>query len=67
MMRTAELAYFRNVLEERTQKHLLNIALSRTQIFQWSFDMEHNLMIIEPRYFEYLAAFSTWRSMTFTT
>ena len=27
--------YFRNVLEERTQKHLLNIALSRTQIFQW--------------------------------
>ena len=46
--------YFRNVLEERTQKHLLNIALSRTQIFQWSFDMEHNLMIIEPRYFEYL-------------
>ena len=30
--------YFRNVLEERTQKHLLNIALSRTQIFQWSFD-----------------------------
>ena len=26
--------YFRNVLEERTQKHLLNIALSRTQIFQ---------------------------------
>ena len=35
-------------MEERTQKHLLNIALSRTQIFQWSFDMEHNLMIIEP-------------------
>lgn len=24
--------YFRNVLEERTQKHLLNIALSRTQL-----------------------------------
>ena len=46
--------YYRNVLEERTQKHLLNIALSRTQIFQWSFDMERNLMIIDPRYFEYL-------------
>lgn len=46
--------YYRNVLEESTQKHLLNIALSRTQIFQWSFDLERNLMIIDPRYFEYL-------------
>ena len=46
--------YYRNVLEESTQKHLLNIALSRTQIFQWSYDMESNLMIIDPRYFEYL-------------
>ena len=44
--------YYRNVLEESTQKHLLNIALSRTQIFQWSYDMESNLMIIDPRYFE---------------
>ena len=42
--------YYRNVLEESTQ----NIALSRTQIFQWSYDMESNLMIIDPRYFEYL-------------
>ena len=40
--------YYRNVLEERTQKHLLNIALSRTQIFQWSYDLERNLMIIDP-------------------
>lgn len=46
--------YYRNVLEESTQKHLLNIALSRTQIFQWSYDMERNLMIIDPRYFAYL-------------
>ena len=46
--------YYRNVLEERTQKRLLNIALSRTQIFQWSYDLERNLMIIDPRYFEYL-------------
>lgn len=46
--------YYRNVLEESTRKHLLNIALSRTQIFQWSYDMERNLMIIDPRYFEYL-------------
>ena len=33
---------------------MLNIALSRTQIFPWSFDMERNLMIIDPRYFDYL-------------
>ena len=46
--------YLRNVLEERTQRHMLNIALSRTQIFPWSFDMERNLMIIDPRYFDYL-------------
>ena len=46
--------YYRNVLEESTREHLLNIALSRTQIFQWSYDMERNLMIIDPRYFEYL-------------
>ena len=46
--------HYRNVLEERTQKHLMNIALSRTQIFQWSFDLNRNLMIIDPRYFNYL-------------
>lgn len=46
--------YLRNVLEERTQRHMLNIALSRTQIFYWSFDMEHNLMVIDPHYFDYL-------------
>lgn len=46
--------YLRNVLEERTQKHLLNIALSKTQIFYWSYDMERNLMLIDPRYFDYL-------------
>ena len=46
--------YYRNVVEESTQKHLLDIALSRTQIFQWSYDLEHNCMIIDSRYFEYL-------------
>ena len=46
--------YLRNVVEERTQRHMLNIALSRTQIFPWSFDMERNLMVIDPRYFNYL-------------
>lgn len=48
------LLYFRNVLEERTQKHVLNIALSRTQIYQWSYDMGRNVMIVDPRYFEHL-------------
>lgn len=57
--------YYRNVLEESTQKHLLNIALSRTQIFQWSYDMERNLMIIDPRYFEYLGI--PTRDYTLTT
>lgn len=51
---TTMLLYFRNVLEERTQKHVLNIALSRTQIYQWSFDLERNVMIVDPRYFEHL-------------
>lgn len=45
---------YRNVLEERTQKHLMNIAISKTQIFPWSFDMDRNLMLVDPRYFEYL-------------
>lgn len=34
------IVYLRNVLEERTQRHVLNIALSKTHIFSWSFDME---------------------------
>lgn len=46
--------FYRNVLEERTQKHVMNIALSTTQIFPWSYDMDRNLMAIDPRYFEYL-------------
>ncbi|MCD8183347.1 MAG: PAS domain-containing sensor histidine kinase [Bacteroides sp.] len=33
---------------------LLNIALSRMQIFQWSHEMDRDLMVIDPRYFEYL-------------
>lgn len=46
--------YYRNVLEERTRTRLLNIALNRMQIFQWSYDMDRDLMVIDPRYFEYL-------------
>lgn len=61
---TTMLLYYRNVLEERTQKHLLNIALSRTQIFQWSYDMERNIMIIDPRYFEHLGIWSKDYTLT---
>lgn len=32
----------------------MNIAISKTQIFPWSFDMDRNLMLVDPRYFEYL-------------
>ena len=61
---TTMLLYFRNVLEERTQKHVLNIALSRTQIYQWSYDMERNIMIIDPRYFEHLGIWSKDYTLT---
>lgn len=61
---TTMLLYFRNVLEERTQKHVLNIALSRTQIYQWSFDMERNVMFVDPRYFEHLGLHSPDYTLT---
>ena len=61
---TTMLLYFRNVLEERTQKHVLNIALSRTQIYQWSYDMERNVMIVDPRYFEHLGIWSKDYTLT---
>ena len=46
--------YFRNIIEERTLKYVLNMALCRMHIFYWSFDMKRNVMDIDPRYFEYL-------------
>ncbi|HJF72525.1 MAG TPA: PAS domain-containing protein [Butyricimonas virosa] len=45
---------FRNVVTELTQEYVLNMALHRTKIFPWSYDIKYNLMIIDPRYFEYL-------------
>lgn len=30
------------------------MALSQTKIFPWSFDMQRNVMIIDPRHFEHL-------------
>ena len=46
--------FYRNILEERTQKYILNIALSKTSIFPWHYDMDRDTMVIDPRYFEYL-------------
>lgn len=43
-----QVLYYRDVLEERTQQHVLNIALSRMPIFQWSFELERNVMVIAP-------------------
>ena len=45
---------FRNVVAELTQEYVLNMALSRTKIFPWSYDLDRHLMIIDRRYFEYL-------------
>ena len=45
---------FRNVVTDLTQEYVLNMALHRTKIFPWSYDIKCNLMIIDPRYFEYL-------------
>ena len=45
---------FRNVVTELTQEYVLNMALHRTKIFPCSYDIKCNLMIIDPRYFEYL-------------
>ena len=45
---------FRNVVTELTQEYVLNMALHRTKIFPWSYDIKCNLMIIDPRYFEHL-------------
>ena len=45
---------FRNVVTELTQEYVLNMALHRTKIFPWSYDIKCNLMTIDPRYFEYL-------------
>ena len=45
---------FRNVVTELTQEYVLNMALHRTKIFPWSYDIKCYLMIIDPRYFEYL-------------
>lgn len=49
---------FRNIETELTQGHILNMALSRTKIFPWFYDMDLNKMIIDARWFTHLG-FST--------
>lgn len=45
---------FRNIEGELTQEFILNMALSKTKIFPWFFDMESNKMIIDMRWFNHL-------------
>lgn len=45
---------FRNIEIEITQNYILNMALNHTKIFPWFFDLEHNRMIIDHRWFSHL-------------
>lgn len=46
--------YFHDITEEVTHEYMLQTAISQTQIFPWSFDVEKNMFTLELRYFEYL-------------
>ncbi len=45
---------FRNYERELTQEYLLNLALAKTKMFPWFFDLERNKMVIDPRWFIHL-------------
>lgn len=45
---------FRNIEGELTQEYVLNMALSRTKIFSWFYDIEKQCMIIDSRWFAHL-------------
>ena len=45
---------FRNIESELTQEYILNMALSRTKIFPWFYDMKLDHMIIDSRWFSHL-------------
>lgn len=45
---------FRNTEEEITRKFILGMALSQTKIFPWFFDLGHNRMVIDERWFAHL-------------
>lgn len=46
--------FFRNYENELTQEYLLNLALAKTKIFPWFFDLERNKMNIDSRWFTHL-------------
>lgn len=43
-----------NIFTCEPQKHIMNITMSKTWIFPWSYDMDRNIMVIDLRYFDYL-------------
>lgn len=45
---------FRNIEEELTREYILNMALSRTKIFPWYYDIDRNKMIVDARWFAHL-------------
>lgn len=45
---------FRNIESELTQEYILNMALGRTNIFPWFYDMEIDRMIIDSRWYHHL-------------
>lgn len=45
---------FRNIEEEISREFILDMAMSRTKIFPWFFDLDNNKMIIDARWFAHL-------------
>ena len=46
--------FFRNYENDLTREYLLNLALAKTKIFPWFFDLERNKMNIDSRWFTHL-------------
>lgn len=45
---------FRNIEEELTREYILDLALSRTKIFPWFYDVDQGKLIIDARWFVHL-------------
>ena len=45
---------FRNIEDELTREFILNMAMGRTKIFPWFYDLDNNKMLINERWFSYL-------------
>lgn len=56
--------YFRDTSNEHIQDAIMNMAMSRMDIFTWYYDMDENIMHIDPRYFEYLGISSENYTLT---